>query len=147
VSDFPKIVAMGVVPTRARSAPQLPLSGSEVCVRLSEWAEATGQDSKTIVKSCLLDRLIHGGEHPSKTPCPVHKGRWQGIEFGHPGDVWRSSTGDVPAEVSPQLQKEWDEGCRCFKHQACSCTTGWQPDEACGCGTQNPDFSDRKEGE
>jgi|tagenome__1003787_1003787.scaffolds.fasta_scaffold17430749_1 hypothetical protein len=31
-----------------------------------------------IAKSCLLDRLIYGGETLRKNICPVHKGRWSG---------------------------------------------------------------------
>lgn len=77
-----------------------------------------------VSKSCLLDRLIYGGEKVSQTPCPVHKGRWSGIQVGWPGQKW-SNGEDV--EVSPMLQKWYDEGCRCFKH-SCGCTTGWQPE-------------------
>lgn len=100
-----------------------------------EWArESKAVSELAISKSCLLSRLIYGGEHPSKTPCPVHKGTWVGIHFGWPGDNWVDGKGNkTPVEVSPMLQKWYDEGCRCFQHKGCNCTTGWQPDAACGC--------------
>ena len=93
-----------------------------------------------IEKSCLLSRLIHGGEQPSQTPCPVHKGVWSGIDRGWPGGVQRAlvdhdghKAGDTwPAEVLPERQADYDAGCRCFQH-SCGCTTGWNPDSACGC--------------
>lgn len=85
-----------------------------------------------ISKSCLLDRVIYGGEKPSKTPCPVHNGRWIGCHFGWPGT--KLANGD-PVQEDPMLRKWYDAGCRCFMH-GCGCTTGWQPDEHCGCGVK-----------
>lgn len=89
-----------------------------------------------ISKSCLLDRMINCGEQPSQTPCPVHEGRWSGCHGPWPGAMWISVENgqkvERPAEPSEQCQKWYDAGCRCFQH-GCGCTTGWQPDEHCGC--------------
>jgi hypothetical protein len=82
-----------------------------------------------ITKSCLLDRMVHGDERPSQTQCPVHKGSWSGIHFGWPDMFWSDGS---PMKESEQCRKWYDEGCRCFQH-GCGCTTGWQPDEHCGC--------------
>jgi hypothetical protein len=32
-------------------------------------------------KSCLLDRLIYGGETLREKMCPIHKGHWSGCNF------------------------------------------------------------------
>jgi hypothetical protein len=67
-----------------------------------------------ITKSCLLDRLIYGGETLRTKLCPEHRGRWGGIsspacacdhgasEFGehtgwlkNPSDLASSSSGPV----------------------------------------------------
>ncbi len=87
-----------------------------------------------IGKSCLLDRLIYHGEHPSQTPCPIHKGKWSGCHFAWPGAEWVhiADGSRSPADVDPLLQQWHDAGCRCYQHK-CGCTTGWQPDESCGC--------------
>lgn len=82
-----------------------------------------------ISKSCLLDRMVHCSEQPSRTPCPVHKGIWSGIHLGWPGTTWSDGR---PVDESSFLREWYDAGCRCFKHR-CGCTTGWQPDEHCGC--------------
>jgi hypothetical protein len=82
-----------------------------------------------IMKSCLLDRVLYQGERPSQTPCPVHKGIWSGCHIGWPGQTWSDGR---PVDVSEQLQKWHDAGCRCHLHK-CGCTTGWQPDVHCGC--------------
>jgi hypothetical protein len=82
-----------------------------------------------IKKSCLLDRMINCGEQPSKTKCPVHQGIWTGCHLGWPGQQWSDGT---PVRESRGLREWYDAGCRCFLHK-CGCTTGWQPDEACGC--------------
>ena len=105
-----------------------------------KFGEAWQVARLAISKSCLLDRMLYGGEQPSKTPCPVHKGRWSGCHGPWPGWV---STGfnqfpsrevtTVPATPDPMCQQWWDEGCRCATHKSCSCTTGWNPDSACGC--------------
>ena len=34
-----------------------------------------------IAKSCLLDRLIYGGEKLRKEMCPIHQGRWSGCNI------------------------------------------------------------------
>lgn len=86
-----------------------------------------------VMKSCLLDRIVWCGEHPSQTPCPVHKGVWSGRYYAWPGKVWAYMDGSTkPVEVQPLMQEWYDAGCRCFQHR-CGCSTGWQPDEACGC--------------
>ena len=132
------------------------LDAIDVCSAMAAWATAAGvsrvtegetrTDSNTgaliVWKSDLLNRLIYGGEKaPSQTPCPVHKGSWSGCHFGWPGDEavsfkptgFGAIIGSPPREVSPHLQAWYDEGCRCFRHKGSSCTTGWQPDEFCGC--------------
>ena len=43
-----------------------------------EFAEHWEFINRAIAKSCLLDRLIYGGETIRKELCPVHKGRWGG---------------------------------------------------------------------
>lgn len=78
---------------------------------------------KEIRKSCLLDRTIYNGEHRSRTPCPVHLGRWSGLHF------WASLSEE------PTLRDWHARGCRCYMH-SCGCTTGWQPDANCGCGVK-----------
>lgn len=119
------------------------------CASLDEWAAlmiAAAEPGDTfaqswqsvrlqISKSCLLDRVLYGGEKPSKTPCPVHKGKWSGCHFAWPGAQWTNvKTGErTPAEVDATLQQWLDDGCRCAMHKGCGCTTGWQPDENCGC--------------
>lgn len=70
----------------------------------SEWRKAFSEHwgfiSLAIRKSCLLDRLIYGGEKLRKETCPVHKGRWSGCS------------------IDPQ-----SAGCDC-RHDIC--ITGWQ---------------------
>lgn len=132
-----KAIAVGVGPS-VTSGPSEPL---DVCNALAQWAEAaavdspfTGKGALAIRKSDLLGRLLYGREMgPSQTPCPVHKGKWSGCHFGWPGSVWRNAAGETPAAVEPALQRWWDRGCRCATHRGSSCTTGWNPDEHCGC--------------
>lgn len=101
------------------------------CDKLDEWAGCIALSSGRILssddfskswrtvrlaidKSCLLSRTLYGKENPSQTPCPVHKGIWSGCHFGN-------------------IPQDWiDDGCRCYQH-TCGCTTGWNPDEHCGC--------------
>lgn len=97
----------------------------------SEFERAWRMVRLNIAKSCLLDRMLNGGEKPSKTPCPVHQGRWSGIHLGWPGQTWSSV---APIQTDPMLVEWREAGCRCNQHR-CGCTTGWQPDEACGCAT------------
>lgn len=133
------------------------LRPGEVCRMLREWAQTRGvvvsrgvqgelkgeQLYLAISKSCLLDRMVYGGERPSKTPCPVHKGVWSGCHLGWPGQQWRvlaeydgHKPGErIPMEESAYLRAWYDAGCRCFQHR-CGCTTGWNPDEHCGCPTK-----------
>jgi hypothetical protein len=92
------------------------------------WAEIY---HRGVSKSCLLDRMFNLDLKPSQTKCPVHQGRWSGIQWGWPGQEWVDiKTGDRrPMDVPESLQRDFDAGCRCFKH-GCGCTTGWNPDEA-----------------
>jgi hypothetical protein len=53
-----------------------------------------------IAKSCLLDRLIYGGEQLRMEMCPTHKGQWSGCNI----------SGEKP--------------CEC---QHDTCITGWLP--------------------
>lgn len=111
-------------------------SPSDVCGKLAAWAYATGQPATNVVKSDLLNRLFYGNERgPSQTPCPVHEGRWSGIQFGWPGQEWEhvKTRERRPVEVDPKLQELYDQGCRCWQHKGSQATTGWQPDEHCGC--------------
>lgn len=94
-----------------------------------EFASAWRVVRLAIHKSCLLSRTLYGGEKPSQTPCPVHKGVWVGIHHGWPNTFWSGR----PIEESPLMRKWYDAGCRCAYHKHCECTTGWQPDEHCGC--------------
>lgn len=57
-----------------------------------------------ITKSCLLDRLIYVGEPLRTRPCPVHQGRWSGIQWPD------------------------DAQCECARGRSCGCTTGWLPE-------------------
>lgn len=99
----------------------------------SGFSSAWGFVRLAIGKSCLLDRMLYGGERPSETACPVHEGEWSGSHLGWPGQTWKLPAGGTqPVEESPLLRQWYDAGCRCFGHK-CGCTTGWQPDAACGC--------------
>jgi len=122
--------------------PQLPLySPAEYCARLDtgldfikkRYPEDVAAIDRVryllIGKSCLLDRLMYCGEAPSQTPCPVHQGAWSGIHLGWPGQQWSDGR---TVEVSQHLAEWVEAGCRCYRHR-CGCTTGWQPDEHCGC--------------
>lgn len=115
------------------------------CELLESWADAAnisspncGNGRLAVRKSCLLSRIVYGGEKgPSYTPCPVHKGKWSGIQWGWPRSIAYSMENgqrvEKPMDVEPLLQKWWDEGCRCATHKGANDTTGWQPDEHCGC--------------
>ena len=67
-----------------------------------QWRKEFGQHWQfirlAIAKSCLLDRLIYGGERIREKMCPTHKGRWSGCNI----------TGEEP--------------CEC---QHDTCITGW----------------------
>lgn len=124
--------------------PVLPVS--EYCSKFYEWVDLYlkgGNDfhetpTISVEKSCLLDRLLYCGENPSQTPCPVHKGMWSGCHGPWPGQflINLRSGEKYLANPDPVLQQWYDEGCRCFQHR-CGCTTGWQPDEHCGCLKEN----------
>lgn len=123
----------------------------QICIKLAKWAEVarvqTEESNGTVMhgplavsKSDLLNRLIYGNEAgPSMTPCPVHQGRWSGCHAGWPGSTWvgidpeTNKKGEWPMEVNERLQEWWDAGCRCATHRGSTCTTGWNPDAACGC--------------
>jgi hypothetical protein len=134
---------------RAEANRERELGAARFCAALDEWAALMGgqkDDVGTadadnfnnswrglrfmISKSCLLSRTIYLGLNPSKTPCPVHEGRWAGVHGGWPGQFWLNPKTQerTPAVVHEQQQKWYDEGCRCYMH-GCGCTTGWQPDE------------------
>lgn len=124
---------------------------SEYCAAFEDWAQKMSEQEETVCgfpnefskawtvvhlaikKSCMLNRVVYGGERPSQTPCPVHEGRWSGIHCGWPGQKWSDGT---PMKECEMLRKWYDAGCRCFMHDACGCTTGWQPDDSCGCGAR-----------
>lgn len=115
------------------------------CQKIDEWARLMADAERkfnatdfsiawervrlAISKSCLLSRTLYGNEKPSQTPCPVHKGKWSGLHIGWPNATWNDGT---PVSESAQCRAWYDAGCRCFQH-GCGCTTGWQPDEHCGC--------------
>ena len=125
------------------------LTPTEVCILISEWADAatvSTADSRghnnqtghiTVMKSCLLSRMVYSREHPSKTQCPVHLGKWSGIHnWSGNGLVVIGGVSEGYETFRPVegMLKDWyDAGCRCFLHKGCNCTTGWQPDAACGC--------------
>lgn len=79
------------------------------CREFHAWANKKADDrvfwrhwctiELTIHKSCLLDRLIYGGETLRTEKCPQHQGRWSGCRF---------------------------EPCECSHG---SCVTGWLPNE------------------
>lgn len=131
------------------------------CDNMDEWAHlvikqqggVTGGDAfadhwrgirLAISKSCLLDRTMYCGEKPSQTPCPVHKGKWSGCHFRWPHRTMTAvidheghKAGDEWVMPGSGLELEWyNAGCRCAYH-LCGCTTGWQPDEHCGCGGED----------
>jgi hypothetical protein len=107
-----------IIMTQARK-----VSAEEFCRAFDAWAHAcmtaldTDSESTTkwreqfrehwqfielsIRKSCLLDRLIYGGDVLRTIPCPVHQGKWSGI----------STTPCPHCAVGP-----------------CACNTGWLPE-------------------
>ena len=128
------------MPETTPNPPPREAAAETICERMDEWAalksvvnpefaDAWHRVRFAIEKSCLLSRTLYGGERPSQTPCPVHKGKWAGIHHGWPGATW--SDGSAVKE-SPSLRAWYDAGCRCFQH-GCGCTTGWNVDEHCGC--------------
>lgn len=54
-----------------------------LCDELREWSKCnpSGRVGLLIYKSCLLDRLIYGGETLRVKPCPLHRGRWSGCSL------------------------------------------------------------------
>jgi hypothetical protein len=63
-----------------------------------------------IAKSCLLDRLIYGGEKLRNKMCPIHKGHWSGCNItgedvcdcAHDTCItgWLQNRGDPKSEAS-----------------------------------------------
>lgn len=122
------------------------------CQELEQWARLVAEKdegferdwqnvTRYIHKSCLLDRMLYGGEAPSQTPCPVHEGRWSGLHMwgtklcddGLWHVEWTGREGTRTGAPEDKMLKEWrDAGCRCARHR-CGCTTGWNVDSACGC--------------
>jgi len=121
------------------TVPSAGMAPAAVCAALYEWAlvagvaSAAGTSTLAVTKSDLLSRLIYGGERgPSRTPCPVHKGKWSGCDFGWPFQEWVDASGKrTPVEIDPRIQAWMDAGCRCAMHKGSHCTTGWNPDEHC----------------
>lgn len=66
-----------------------------------------------IEKSCLLDRLIYGGEKLRTEKCPIHKGTWSGChwdpcEFCHFGcNVTGWLRHDLTDEQKDKVSKLW----------------------------------------
>lgn len=75
---------------------------SDTRVRRQEFQVHWGEVHKAIRKSCLLERLLYGGEKLRTRPCPIHKGQWSGIT-------------DPPCE-------------HCGVGPTCRCNTGWLPE-------------------
>ena len=75
----------------------------ETRARREEFATNWSAVYLAIRKSCLLDRLLYGGEKLRTRPCPVHKGRWSGIT-------------DPPCT-------------HCGTGPTCQCNTGWMPED------------------
>jgi len=132
-----------------KEVPRTTTDPARFCTTLDEWAglmikakidrgvdesrqfeQSWREVRMAITKSCLLDRVLYHHEQPSQTPCPVHKGIWAGCHVGWPGQLWSDGK---PVEIDTMLQEWHDAGCRCHLH-SCGCTTGWNPDEHCGCG-------------
>ena len=82
------------------------------------FRESVRELELAITKSCLLDRMIYGGEKPSQTPCPVHKGQWMGIhlptQFTNPATEFVAQIYGIPVGSSFR-----DAGCRCDMHTTC----------------------------
>jgi hypothetical protein len=70
-------------------------TASEHCRALMDWVEtiqASGYDPRVgeawsmiylpLMKSNLAARLVYGGEKVRTEPCPKHKGRWSGCQWG-----------------------------------------------------------------
>ena len=84
---------------------KFPLSEEEeeiqtLCDELEKWAAKNRAPRGVMLavwKSCLLDRLIYGGEELRTVPCPIHKGQWsrchielcpEGCNFGSSYTGW-----------------------------------------------------------
>ncbi len=127
------------------------MTPDQICEKLAAWAGVarirsridvtelgySGSEGSLVTsKSDLLLRMIYAGEMPSVTECPVHKGVWSGIHKGWPGTeagMYSAPEEVADAEGQAFLEDWYADGCRCFQHRGSQATTGWQPDEACGC--------------
>lgn len=49
-----------------------------LCKDATSWLRTQAFPSLDVGKSCLLGRMIYGGEELRTRPCPVHKGMWSG---------------------------------------------------------------------
>lgn len=76
-----------------------------------KFRDAWGFIRLSIGKSCLLDRLIYGGETIRTEMCPVHQGHWSGCTDQKPPPGcncyhgicvtgWQKNRGDVESENS-----------------------------------------------
>lgn len=57
---------------------------NELCKSLEDWYKKQSKGrglSLAVSKSCLLDRLIYGGEELRTKKCPEHDGHWSGCSF------------------------------------------------------------------
>ena len=58
---------------------------------------------RDISKSNLLARILYGGEKIRETMCPVHKGRWSGIE-------WSDNACPHKCQLTGWVQEDVDQG-------------------------------------
>jgi hypothetical protein len=87
---------------------------------LRDWRKEFGEHwhfiRLSIAKSCLLDRLIYGGEQLRTEICPTHKGHWSGCNISgeKPCDCqhdtcfsgWLQNPGDPRSEASFRVTTE-----------------------------------------
>jgi hypothetical protein len=73
-----------------------------------EFGEHWAFIRRAIAKSCLLDRLIYGGETLREKMCPIHKGHWSGCDLdgencgcAHDSCItgWLQNPGDPKSEA------------------------------------------------
>jgi len=77
------------------------------------WREEFGEHWEfirlAIAKSCLLDRLIYGGERLRENICPIHEGHWSGCNLedkacdcAHDSCItgWLQNPGDPKSQAS-----------------------------------------------
>lgn len=73
-----EVIAAGCAALRARFSGVVPVR--KLCEAFGELLDERSamRLALDIEKSCLLDRLIYGGEELREEPCPLHHGRWSG---------------------------------------------------------------------